>query len=84
MRRSFQDLKKIAENLDITYVETPLCALKLIDYLEIPPCNRFKDNILPELFMDKIAKIFMFQMDKQYGSKVCWRFTKTMLLKLLK
>lgn len=47
-------------------------------------CNRFKDNILPELFMDKIVKVFMFQMDKKYGSKVCWRFTKTILHKLLK
>lgn len=47
-------------------------------------CNRFKDNILPELFMDKIAKIFVYQMDKKYDCKVCWRFTKTMLLKLLK
>lgn len=47
-------------------------------------CNRFKDNILPELFMDKIVKVFMFQMDKKYNGKICWRFTKTMLLKLIK
>lgn len=47
-------------------------------------CNRFKDNILPELFMNKIAKIFVYQMDKKYDCKVCWRFTKRILLKLIK
>ena len=47
-------------------------------------CNRFKDNILPELFMNKIAKIFIYQMDKKYDCKVCWRFTKRMLRKLIK
>ncbi len=39
MRRSFQDLKRIVENLGITHVETPMCTLKLIDYLEIPHGN---------------------------------------------
>lgn len=61
--RSFQDLKKIAENLDITYVETPLCALKLIDYLEVPHGNEddakkdFKGQINPLYEVPAFLKI---------------------------
>jgi len=50
MRRSFQDLKKIAKNLGITYTETPMCALKLIDYFEIPHGN---ENVAIRDFKDK-------------------------------
>lgn len=46
-------------------------------------CNRFKNNILPELFMDKIMKIFVYQMDKKYNGRLCWKCIRTLLSRLI-
>lgn len=46
-------------------------------------CNRFKANILPELFNEKITKIFMYQMDKEHGKKMYWKICKKLLLNII-
>lgn len=33
-------------------------------------CNQFKDNILPEIFMDRIEKIFLHQAEKNYDKNI--------------
>lgn len=36
-------------------------------------CNRFKANIRPDDFMDRITTIFIYQMGKKYGGKISWK-----------
>lgn len=33
-------------------------------------CNQFKSNILPDAFMERIIKIFLYQMEKQHKDRV--------------
>lgn len=46
-------------------------------------CNQFKSNILPDDFMDRINKIFMYQMEKQYKGKFGWKIVHKMLNKMI-
>ena len=36
-------------------------------------CNRFKANIRPDDFMNRITTIFIYQMGKKYGGKISWK-----------
>ena len=45
-------------------------------------CNQFKNNILPDAFMDRIVKIFSYQMekksDKSLKAKIIHRLVKSL------
>lgn len=45
-------------------------------------CNQFKNNILPDAFMDRIVKIFSYQMekksDKSLKAKIIYRLVKSL------
>lgn len=43
------------------------------------PCNRFKSNIAPALFEERIREIFMYQMEKKFSDKWIWCFVKEIL-----
>ena len=43
------------------------------------PCNRFKSNIAPALFEERIREIFMYQMEKKLSDKWIWCFVKGIL-----
>lgn len=43
------------------------------------PCNRFKSNIAPALFEERIREIFMYQMEKKFSDKWIWCFVKGIL-----
>lgn len=43
------------------------------------PCNRFKSNIAPALFEERIREIFMYQMEKKFSDKWIWCFAKGIL-----
>jgi hypothetical protein len=47
------------------------------------PCNRFKDNILPEEFLQHIKEIFFYQMGKAHGNSVKWRLLRNVLDKMI-
>lgn len=40
------------------------------------PCNRFKSNIAPALFEERIREIFMYQVEKRFSDKWIWCFVK--------
>ena len=42
-------------------------------------CNRFKSNIAPALFEERIREIFMYQMEKKFSGKWIWCFVKGIL-----
>lgn len=44
--------------------------------------NRFKSNILPDDFMDRITEIYLYQMEKKYKSKLKWKIIHRLLKKL--
>lgn len=46
-------------------------------------CNRFKANILPAMFFDRITEIFMYQMEKKYESNTDWRMARNLLMEIL-
>lgn len=46
-------------------------------------CNRFKSNIYPEQFFDRITEIFMYQMEKQYSNNLTWKMARNMLMEIL-
>lgn len=46
-------------------------------------CNRFKSNILPDDFMERITTIFLYQMDKKYHDKWMWKISHKILGRLL-
>lgn len=45
-------------------------------------CNIIKHDIYPEDFMEKISKIYLFQMGKKYESSLKWKFLHKLLLRL--
>ena len=45
--------------------------------------NQFKKNILPEDFLDRIVKIFMYQMEKKNGNSVRWKIMYRMLKRMV-
>ena len=46
-------------------------------------CNKFKDNILPDLFMEKVTDIFLYQMGKKYSDRFRWKIIHSILLKMV-
>lgn len=47
------------------------------------PCNQLKSNILPEAFRDRIIKIFMYHMEKQYKDRIKWKIVQKILNKMI-
>jgi hypothetical protein len=47
------------------------------------PCNRFKDNILPEEYVQRIKEIFFYQMGKVHGNSFKWRLLRNVLGKMI-
>ena len=45
-------------------------------------CNRFKSNIKPDDFMNRITEIFLYQMEKKYNGKIEWKIANFILKKL--
>lgn len=45
--------------------------------------NQFKNNILPEDFLERITKIFMYQMEKKNGNSVRWKIVYRMLKRMV-
>lgn len=45
-------------------------------------CNRQKGSYLPDDFVDRIAEIFLYQMEKKYGNGFRWRVIRKVLEKL--
>ena len=46
-------------------------------------CNKIKNNIFYEDFMEKISQIFMYQMQTQYGNSLRWKFINGELSKMM-
>lgn len=46
-------------------------------------CNRFKSNILPDTFFDRITEIFIYQMEKKYGDNAAWKMSRNLLMEIL-
>ena len=46
-------------------------------------CNRFKANIKPDDFMDRITTIFIYQMGKKYSGKIRWKIVHKALENLI-
>ena len=42
-------------------------------------CNRFKNNILPSEFNQRITKIFLYQMEKKCGNSIRWKIIHRLL-----
>lgn len=40
------------------------------------PCNRFKSNIAPALFEERIREIYMYQMEKKYKYNIFWKIIR--------
>lgn len=47
------------------------------------PCNKFKSNILPDKFVDRITEIFMFQMEKKHSNRLKWKIAHKLLMEML-
>lgn len=47
------------------------------------PCNKFKSNILPDKFIDRITEIFMFQMEKNHSNRLKWKIARKLLMEML-
>lgn len=45
--------------------------------------NRYKANILPLDFFNKITDIFLYQMDKRYDDDIRWKYCRGMIMELL-
>lgn len=46
-------------------------------------CNKIKNNIFYEDFMEKVSQIFMYQMQTQYGNSLRWKFVNRELSKMM-
>lgn len=47
-------------------------------------CNEFKDNILPDQFLDRVTEIFLYQMKKKCNNDWIWNVTERLIKKRLK
>lgn len=45
--------------------------------------NRFKDNVLPEDFIQRITEIFLYQTEKKNGNSLKWKIVHRMLVKMI-
>ena len=46
-------------------------------------CNTIKHDIYPEDFMERISKIFMYQIEKKNSGKMKWKIVHRLLVKLV-
>jgi len=46
-------------------------------------CNQFKGHVLPSDFQERIAKIFLYQMEKEHGQKISVRISMHIIRRLL-
>lgn len=46
-------------------------------------CNKFKSNIFPAEFVDRITEIFMFQMEKKHSNRLKWKIARNLLMEML-
>ena len=42
-------------------------------------CNKFKSNILPEDFSQKINSIFLYQNEKRHGNEIRWKIARHLI-----
>lgn len=45
--------------------------------------NKFKSNILPDDFMERITKIFIYQMEKKYSYSLKWKIVHKLLVRMV-
>lgn len=45
--------------------------------------NKFKSNILPDDFMERITEIFMYQMEKKYSYSLKWKIVHKLLVRMV-
>ena len=45
--------------------------------------NKFKSNILPDDFMERITEIFMYQMEKKYSYSLKWNIVHKLLVRMV-
>lgn len=45
--------------------------------------NQFKGSILPDDFMERITKIFLYQMDQKEGKRLLWKIVHKILNKMI-
>lgn len=46
-------------------------------------CNTIKHDIYPEDFMERISKIYLYQMEKKYRGRIEWKIVHKMLNKMI-
>ena len=46
-------------------------------------CNQFKSNILPEDFLDRVVKIFTYQMEQNHSGNQVWGVVRELLEKIV-
>lgn len=45
--------------------------------------NQFKNNILPDDFMERITKIFIYQMERKHGNSFKWKIAYWLLVRMV-
>ena len=46
-------------------------------------CNEFKDNILPDQFLDRVTEIFLYQMKRKCNNDWIWKVTERLITRRL-
>ena len=46
-------------------------------------CNLFKGSVLPDDFMERITRIFLYQMDRKENKRLLWKFVHKILNKMI-
>lgn len=46
-------------------------------------CNLFKGSVLPDDFMERITRIFLYQMDQKEGKRLLWKIVHKILNKMI-
>ncbi len=52
-------------------------------YCSCHTCNAMKNSIYPQELMEKIAQIFMYQMEKKYSKRIKWKLVHRLLGKMI-
>lgn len=52
-------------------------------YCSCHTCNSMKNSIYPQELIEKIIRIFMYQMQKKHGNSLKWKILHTALLKMV-
>lgn len=45
--------------------------------------NQFKGSIMPDDFMERITRIFLYQMDQKEGKRLLWKIVHKILNKMI-